>query len=63
MASFSGLKIGSFLPFFVGLVLAYHVVILVEGGRDFASRLSEEEDLELERKLKTLNKPPIKTMH
>ncbi|KAI3872034.1 hypothetical protein MKX03_009894 [Papaver bracteatum] len=62
MASFSALKIGSFLPCFVGLVLAYHVVILVEGGRDFASRLSEEEDLELERKLKTLNKPPIKTM-
>ncbi|KAI3872039.1 hypothetical protein MKX03_009899 [Papaver bracteatum] len=63
MASFSGLKITSFLPLVVVLVLAYHVVILVEGGRDIASRLSEEEDLELERQLNILNKPPVKTIH
>ncbi|KAI3837404.1 hypothetical protein MKX03_028250 [Papaver bracteatum] len=64
MASFFGLKIGSFQPiFFVGLVLAYHVVVLVEGGRDIASRLSEEEDLELETQLNILNKSPIKTIH
>ncbi|KAI3955858.1 hypothetical protein MKW98_006218 [Papaver atlanticum] len=63
MASLYSLKSGSFLPFVLGLVLAYHVVILVEGGRDMASRLSEEEDLELERQLNMLNKPPIKTMH
>ncbi|KAI3981324.1 hypothetical protein MKX01_004588 [Papaver californicum] len=59
MASFSG----SFLPLVVGLILAYHAVILVEGGRALASRLSVEEDLELERQLNILNKPPIKTMH
>ncbi|KAI3857704.1 hypothetical protein MKW92_000221 [Papaver armeniacum] len=63
MALFSGLKIGSFLPIVVGLVLACHVVMLVEGGRSIASRLSKEEDLELERQLNILNKPPIKTMH
>lgn len=63
MASFSGFKITSFLPLVVGLILAYHVVILVEAGRDIASRLSEEEDLELERQLNILNKPPVKTIH
>ncbi|KAI3899841.1 hypothetical protein MKW92_001888 [Papaver armeniacum] len=64
MASFFGLQIGSFQTiFFVGLVLAFHVVILVEGERDIPSRLSEEEDLELERQLNILNKSPIKTIH
>ncbi|MCL7046750.1 hypothetical protein MKW94_016809 [Papaver nudicaule] len=63
MASFSGLRIYSFLPFVVGLVVAYHVVMLVEGGRKLSSRLSEEEELDLERQLKILNKPPIKTMY
>ncbi|KAI3882585.1 hypothetical protein MKX03_000060 [Papaver bracteatum] len=63
MAPFSGLKITSFVPLVVGLFLAYHVVIQVEGGRDIASRLTEEENLEVERQLQMLNKPPIKTIH
>ncbi|RZC85606.1 hypothetical protein C5167_041793 [Papaver somniferum] len=63
MAPFSGLKITSFVPLFVGLFLAYHVVIQVQGVRDIASRLTEEENLEVERQLQMLNKPPIKTIH
>ncbi|RZC68165.1 hypothetical protein C5167_031420 [Papaver somniferum] len=62
MAPFSGLKITSFVPLVVGLFWAYHVVIQV-GGRDIASRLTEEENLEVERQLQMLNKPPIKTIH
>ncbi|KAI3861844.1 hypothetical protein MKW92_003358 [Papaver armeniacum] len=65
MASFFGLRTAdSFLPLVVGLILAYHhAVMLVEGGRSIASRLSMEEDLELDRQLNILNKPPIKSMH
>ncbi|XP_026437071.1 uncharacterized protein LOC113335162 [Papaver somniferum] len=65
MAALSGLKtMGSFLPLIVGLILAYHhAVMIAEGGRAIASRLLMEEDLELERQLNILNKPPIKTMH
>ncbi|MCL7046749.1 hypothetical protein MKW94_016808 [Papaver nudicaule] len=63
MASFSGLKIGSFLPLTVGLILAFHVVILVEGRRDIAIGLSEEDELEIDRQLNILNKEPVKTMH
>ncbi|MCL7046748.1 hypothetical protein MKW94_016807 [Papaver nudicaule] len=63
MASFSDLKIGSFLHLVAGLVLAYHVVLLVEGGRAIASGSSEEEELDLERQLNSLNKSPVKTMH
>ncbi|RZC85554.1 hypothetical protein C5167_041737 [Papaver somniferum] len=63
MAPFSGLKITSFVPLVVGLFLAYNVVIQVEGGRDMASRLTEEENLEVERQLQMLNKPPIKIIH
>ncbi|OVA01249.1 protein of unknown function DUF239 [Macleaya cordata] len=42
----------------LSLDFTYHVV--VEGAR---SSLSVQEDLELERQLKILNKPPIKTIH
>ncbi|MCL7046092.1 hypothetical protein MKW94_007564 [Papaver nudicaule] len=63
MAPFSDLKVTGFLLLVVGLVLTYHVTILVEGGRNIASKLSEEEGLELERQLNILNKPSIKTVH
>ncbi|OVA01245.1 protein of unknown function DUF239 [Macleaya cordata] len=41
------------------LSLNFRYQVVVEGARS----LSEEEDLELERQLKILNKPPIKTIH
>ncbi|KAI3920900.1 hypothetical protein MKW98_015888 [Papaver atlanticum] len=63
MAPLPGPRMSSFLPLAVGLFLAYHAIILVEGGRAITSRLSWEEDLEFERQLNILNKPPIKTMH
>ncbi|MCL7044545.1 hypothetical protein MKW94_001576 [Papaver nudicaule] len=64
MAPFSGLKIGRIIPLVVGLFLAYHVVMQVEGGSAATSvRLTEEEELELERQLNILNKPPVKTLH
>ncbi|KAI3903342.1 hypothetical protein MKW98_031996 [Papaver atlanticum] len=56
-------KVISFVPLAVGLLLAYHVVMLVEGGRAIANKLSEEEDLELERQLNLLNKQLNETMH
>lgn len=64
MAPYSNQKIISFLSLVVGLILTYHAIVLVEGGMASArSILAEAEDSELERQLKILNKPSIKTLH
>ncbi|KAI3874132.1 hypothetical protein MKX03_001780 [Papaver bracteatum] len=59
----AGLLNIEFLLLLVSLmILTYDVAILVEGRTAMASMLSEEEDLDLEAQLNSLNKPPVKTI-
>ncbi|KAI3872497.1 hypothetical protein MKX03_014597 [Papaver bracteatum] len=60
MASFLSIRIIHFLALFGSLILANHV--LVEGRVDRPSMLMKEQQLNIERQLKLLNKSPVKTM-
>ncbi|KAI3907534.1 hypothetical protein MKW92_032232 [Papaver armeniacum] len=63
MASFSGLRIVYIVALLWSLLLTYHVPVLVEGRVDMATRLTQEQELNIERQLRVLNKPPTKTIH
>ncbi|KAI3867675.1 hypothetical protein MKX03_036585 [Papaver bracteatum] len=63
MASFLGLQIVHFVALLGSLLLTYHVAVLVEGRVDMATRLTQKEELNIERQLRILNKPPAKTIH
>ncbi|MCL7047511.1 hypothetical protein MKW94_023826 [Papaver nudicaule] len=60
MAAVLGL---SLLALIVCLIFDYHAVLLVDGRMSMSISLSEEEDLQLEAQLKSLNKLPTKTVH
>ncbi|KAI3945946.1 hypothetical protein MKW92_010737 [Papaver armeniacum] len=63
MASFLGLRIVYIVALLWSLLLTYHVPVLVEGRVDMATKLTQEEELNIERQLRILNKPPTKTIH
>ncbi|XP_026459640.1 uncharacterized protein LOC113360336 [Papaver somniferum] len=62
MARFFGLTNIKFLLLLACLILTYDVAILVEGRTAMGGMSSEEEDLDLEAQLNSLNKPPVKTI-
>ncbi|KAI3938888.1 hypothetical protein MKW92_012511 [Papaver armeniacum] len=59
MAAVLGL---SLLALVISVIYNYHVILLVDGRMSMSVNLSVEEDLQLEAQLKSLNKPPTKTI-